>query len=110
MDSVYITKQATTLKEALERTGLKCDLEFKDGHKCIDIRIEEAKINIEVNGIQHYTNSKQINADFHRVFYSQKEGYATFAVTNQLIDRFPNEIADALSSAARKRMKEINKN
>ena len=41
-------------------------VELHDGHKHIDLTIPKAKINVEVDGIQHLTNADQIVADLSR--------------------------------------------
>ena len=55
-----ITPQVTSLYNALMNKGIKCELEVWDGHKHIDISIPWAKIDIEVDGLHHYSNPEQI--------------------------------------------------
>ena len=98
-----ITKQATSLKEALEKRGLECKSEYSDGHKHVDICIPKAKLYIEINGLQHYTDPKQIMSDFNREHYSDKDGFATLPITNQLIDNYLDEVANAIVVVAKKR-------
>ena len=57
---------------------------------------------IEIEGLQHFTDPKQIIADFKRDYYSNKENHFTFRITNQLIDTHLNEITDAIFHVVRK--------
>ena len=111
-----ITPQAVSLYNALIERGIKCEMEHWDGHKHVDIFIYWAKIYIEVDGLQHYTDPEQIKADFRRSYYSilEKDGYIdTFHVPNIVIEQHLNEVADALAKVARsfyEVMKEEKKN
>ena len=75
---------------------MNAQLEYSDGHKTVDIAVLNAHLYIEVDGIQHFTNSEQIIRDFKRNHYSDGDDFSTFYVTNQLIDKYLDEIADAL--------------
>jgi very-short-patch-repair endonuclease len=97
MTNITPTKQALDLATALRERGVEVVIEPWDGHKHIDIRIPNTRINIEVNGLQHYTDPKQILADFKRAHYSDVENFSTFPVTNQLIENYLNKIADAIT-------------
>ncbi|MDQ5886407.1 MAG: hypothetical protein QG628_804, partial [Patescibacteria group bacterium] len=57
------TKEADDLKRALEGKGVRVLVELHDGHKHIDLAIPKARINVEVDGIQHLTNPQQILSD-----------------------------------------------
>ncbi len=61
--STFPTKEALLLKHALEQKGIRVLKELDDGHKTIDLAIPKAKLNIEVDGIQHLTDPNQIVAD-----------------------------------------------
>jgi very-short-patch-repair endonuclease len=71
-------------------------LEYNDGHKTVDIAILDAKLFIEVDGLQHFTKPEQILRDFKRSHYSDGDDFRTFYVTNQIIEKYLNEVADAL--------------
>jgi very-short-patch-repair endonuclease len=58
---------------------------------------------IEIDGIHHYTDSKQIIADMSRAHYSQKKGYDTYRVPNFAIDKDLDGVASAIAEVARKR-------
>jgi len=91
------TEYSKKLFQALCDRGIDAQMEYKDGHKTVDIAILKARIYIEVDGIQHFTVPKQIIADFSRQHYSDKDNFRTFYVTNQILERFTDEVADALA-------------
>lgn len=97
------TRQAEALYNALIKKDIKCELEKWDGFKHIDIAIPWARLNIEIDGIQHYTDSKQVIADMSRTHYSQKKGYHTHRVANFAIDKNLEGVASAIAEMARKR-------
>lgn len=99
--STFPSKEASNLKKALEDRGVTVYKELHDGYKHIDLAIPRAKINIEVDGIQHLTNPKQILADLHRGYYSHKNGYHTMHIQNEMIRLHLDEIADALAEASK---------
>jgi very-short-patch-repair endonuclease len=101
------TKEAAALKAALEAEGILVYQELDDGHKTIDLAIPRAKLNIEVDGIQHLTDPHQIVADLGRGFYSHKNGYDTMHIPNELIRLHLAAISKALSEAAGIREKKI---
>jgi very-short-patch-repair endonuclease len=101
------TKEALALKDALENRGIKVYKELHDGFKTIDLALPQAKINIEVDGIQHLTDPKQILADLGRGYYSHKNGYDTMHIPNEMIHAHLPEISDALAEAAKVRQKRI---
>ena len=101
------TKEAIDLKEALESKGARVYLELHDGYKHIDLAIPRAKLNIEVDGIQHLTNPHQIIADLARGYYSHKNGYNTMHIPNEMIHNHLPAIADALAEASKIREKQL---
>lgn len=66
-----------------------------DGHKSVDISIPDAKVDIEVDGLQHTTTKKQALADLKRTYYSYKDGYITLHIPNILVkdDETIDEVA-----------------
>jgi very-short-patch-repair endonuclease len=104
------TPQAIKLREELERRGLRVLSEVNDrGHKHVDLAIPSARINIEVDGRQHYENPFQIMSDLKRSHYSDYEGYDTIHIPNIFIDD-PSDlrrVADALTEAAVMREKQL---
>lgn len=104
MNRTVGTPQAQQLKEALAKLGVYAQLEYNDGHKTVDLAIHEAKLYIEVDGIQHFTKAEQIERDFKRTHYSDKDGYSTFYVTNQIVEHYVDDVAKALAEVVGRRM------
>ena len=88
------TTETQKLCFALQGSGVRALIDFWDGHKHIDIAIPEAKLNIEVDGIQHNQSSKQALADLKRTYYSFKKGYFTLRIPNSLIGENFKECVD----------------
>lgn len=101
------TEEAICLRNALVKRGVKVYKELHDGFKTIDLTLPRAKINIEVDGIQHLTDPKQILADLGRGYYSHKSGYDTMHIQNDMIRNHLDEIADALADASKTREQKI---
>ena len=101
------TAEAGSLKKALEDRGVRVYVELHDGYKTIDLAIPRAKINVEVDGIQHLTDPKQIVADMGRGYYSHKNGYDTMHIPNEMVRMHLDEIADALAEASKIRERKI---
>ena len=101
--SSKITPQARKLSEALKRRGIRHKLEDYDGYKHVDISIPWANLNIEIDGKQHSLNPKQFYADLERDTYSAEDGIATKRFANEEIDRYVEQIADAIAKVARRR-------
>lgn len=95
------------LKEALETHGIEVLVEFYDGHKSIDLSIPSAKLNIEVDGIQHLTDPYQIVADLLRDHYSDEIGFSTLHVHNWEVRTNLPKIATAIAEAALVRERRI---
>jgi very-short-patch-repair endonuclease len=101
------TKEAVALKDALKIRGIRVYIEVSDGYKHIDLAIPRAKLNIEVDGIQHLTNPYQILADLNRGYYSNKRGFNTLHIPNEMIHSHLEKIAEALAEAAKIRENKI---
>lgn len=101
------TPEAQSLKDALEERGVRVYVELYDGFKSIDLALPRAKINIEVDGIQHLIEPKQILADLGRGYYSHKNGYDTMHIQNEMLKKHLDEIADALAEASKVRERKI---
>jgi very-short-patch-repair endonuclease len=82
-------------------------LRHRAGHKHIDLAIPKAKINVEVDGIQHLTNPAQIVADLSRGYYSHKNGFDTMHIPNEMIRLHLGEISDALAEASKIREQKL---
>ena len=88
------TPETKKLCFALREQGVTALIDFWDKHKHIDIAIPEAKLNIEVDGIQHNTSPKQALADLKRTYYSFKKGYFTLRIPNSLIREYFKDCVD----------------
>lgn len=91
------TKHEKLLIEALEKRSIKVFPQFNDSHKHIDLYLPEAGINIEVDGIQHLINAQNILSDFGRTYYADKAGYNTIHIQNEILEKYLEEIADAIT-------------
>lgn len=94
----YSTKQAQALCYELEKRGIFVKPEHWDGFKHVDIHIPDVNINIEVDGLQHLTNPKQILSDFHREYYSDIHKLNTLHIPNEILMKHLYEIADAITA------------
>jgi very-short-patch-repair endonuclease len=101
-----VTPQAQKLSEALRKRHIAHKLEAFDGHKHVDISIGWAKLNIEIDGKQHILNAKQVYSDLERDSFSHEDGIVTKRFTNEDIDKYVDQIAEAIAKVARKRYKE----
>ena len=103
------SNQVLILADALKNKGLFVETEKFDGYKHIDIVIPKARLNIEVDGLQHFVDSKQIISDLNRSFYSNKHGFNTIHISNVLINMYCDEIASALKEVVVYRIEKFNK-
>ncbi len=85
------------LMKALKKLKVRFIPEFSDGYKHVDIRIPGAKLDIEVDGIQHLTNPQQILTDFKRTTYSKMDGFDTIHIHNMDLKEETDSIAKAIS-------------
>jgi len=104
------TRQVLMLVKALRGRGVVLEEEHSDGHKHVDIYIPSDRLYIEVDGLPHSTNPKQIIADFNRDYFSFTGGFFTKRITNDLIDNHLDEIADAIATVAKNAPNKIGKN
>lgn len=102
-----ITPQAKLLKDALEKLGVLVESEHFDGHKHVDLFLKEAGIYIEIDGLQHLIDPKQIVADFKREHYSDQENFNTIHITNGVVTHHLDEIAKALAQVVREKKTEF---
>jgi len=96
-NAISASASARLLYDALKARNIDAILEYNDGHKTVDIAVLDAKLFIEVDGLQHFTNPEQIMRDFKRSHYSDGDDFRTFYVTNQIIERYLDQVADALA-------------
>lgn len=95
MESIT-TNETIRLYFALKERGVPAQMEKFDGFKHIDIAVPEAKVNIEVDGKHHNTETKQALSDLKRTYHSFLKGYFTLRIPNSLVrdDYTLNETAD----------------
>lgn len=91
-----VSAEAKQLFDQLVLEGVFAELEYWDGHKHVDIHIPSAKLYIEVDGIQHFTNPKQIASDFLRDHYSDDSGYDTLRIPNIVVKEKMDTIVKAI--------------
>jgi len=95
------TEQEIKLFNALKKRGLECKLNYNDGHKTVDIAINDSKIYIEIDGLYHYLRPKQLVADIKRTRWSVKNGFSTIHYFNSIIDDHLESVADAICKVAK---------
>jgi very-short-patch-repair endonuclease len=101
------TKEAADLKDELIKRGVKVYVELNDGYKRVDLALPGAKLNIEVDGIQHLTDPRQIVSDLARGYYSSKLGYDTMHIPNEMVRKHLQQIAEALATTAKIRQQQL---
>ena len=95
------TQEAIDLYDALTNKGIKCVLEHpSDGHKHIDIRLIEAKIDIEVDGDENVTEPTRSESDVKRRYWSYREGFVTIHIPNHIVNQKLDKVADAIFQVA----------
>lgn len=105
------TLQVLALYEELIKQNIPAKVEYYDGHKHIDIRIEDARLDIEVDGMQHYTNENQGMADLKRTYFSYKKAhYYTLRIPNKLIDSKLEELVKELLAFIDLRVERVRQN
>lgn len=107
MPSQNMTKQVEKLYQALLTASVRVTPEYWDGHKHIDLAILEAKLYIEVDGLQHLTDPKQILADFDREHYSDVEGFNTIHISNLVIESHLSDVVKAICAVIERRKEQL---
>jgi very-short-patch-repair endonuclease len=93
------------LTAALRSRGLTVIQQYNDNDKkTVDLAILDAKLFIEVDEPQHFTSTRQIFSDFNRMHYSDREDFKTFFVTDDTLDKYGEEVANAIEKVAKQRM------
>lgn len=103
MKNIVATKNTKELYEALKKRGIKSILEYYDGFKHVDMCIKNARLYVEIDGLQHSIDSKQILTDLKRDHYSDDEGFSTMRIPNEIIKKHLESVADAIAEVAKKR-------
>lgn len=111
---IFNKKKTTTpqiiLFDLLKSKGVNAILEYPDGHKSVDIAIPEAKIYIEIDGIDHFINPEQIERDFKREHYSEIDKFSTMHIPNIIVEHHTREVADGIIEVIKKTINTIEDN
>lgn len=99
----FVTPQAKKLQEAIEKYEIEVIAEYFDGYKHVDLFLPEARIAIEVDGLQHVSDPKQIMTDFQREHYSKLNNIDTLHLENSVVVKHLDEIAKAISDVVKER-------
>ena len=104
------TEEAKRLGFRLGKIG-NWDVQFEryDGYKNVDISIPSAKVDIEVDGLQHTITKKQALADIKRTYHSYKNGFVTLHVPNVLVqdDATTEETARCINDFLEENRKDV---
>ena len=94
----HVTIQSKNLFLALKVRGVNVEMEKYDGFKHIDLAItgKKTKLNIEIDGLQHYNDAKQSYSDLLRTYHSFKKGFYTIRLPNILVSEKREETADVI--------------
>ena len=84
------------LYDKLQEYGIKCELEYWDGHIHTDISIPVANLYIEIDGKQHITDPRQLCSDLMRNFESAQRGIFTIRIPNHILNRYFSEVFDSI--------------
>lgn len=101
----FATPQTKALYDALAKRGIESVLEYFDGHKHVDLAILSAGIYIEIDGSHHFTDAKQIQSDFKRGYWSTINNFDTIHISNLIIDKYLDQVADAIAIVVNERIK-----
>lgn len=97
MSNIKPTEEELILNKALNDLGIETKLQHWDGHKHIDIFIPAGKIYIEVDGVNHLTDVRQIMSDFQRDHYSDDDGFHTLRIPSETVPEQAETIALAIA-------------
>lgn len=97
LDYTTASSYAIDLYFALKDRGVPAKLEKCDGFKTVDIAVPQAKVNIEVDGMQHAYSGRQALADLKRTLHSYKKGYSTLRIPNALARYDLEQAADLIT-------------
>jgi len=103
------TLEENIFAKALIAKGIELKQQYNDGHKTVDIYIPKAKLDIEVDGMDHFMLPKQIISDFKREYWSERAGYHTIHIPNHFIENqdYLRRMVDALVDVVKLREEEL---
>ena len=108
MDMAKPTKYAFMLMHALKKLGVCFRAEVETKNTYTDIVIPSSKIDIEVDGRQHLTDSGQILHDLEKSHLAHEKGYDTIHITNHDVYENVGGVASALAEASAIREENLN--
>ncbi len=95
------------LMHALKKLGVRFRAEVQTKNSYTDIVIPASKIDIEVDGRQHITDSNQILNDLEKSHNAHERCYDTIHVTNHDVYENVGGVASALAEASAIREEKI---
>lgn len=98
------TEPQIVLYDLLKAKGVEAILEYYDGHKTVDIAIPEAKLFIEIDGLDHFTDPEKIETDFKREHYSDVSKFSTIHIPNIIINHHAWRVAEGIVKVVNKRL------
>lgn len=103
------TKEENILAQKLRERGIDLCQQYYDGYKTIDIYVPKAKLDIEVDGMDHFMIPHQIISDFKREYWSERAGYHTIHIPNHFIKNksYLDKIVEALAQVIKLREEEL---
>jgi very-short-patch-repair endonuclease len=90
------TSNSVKLYQELKKNGIKCELEYWDGHIHADIAVPVANLYIEIDGKHHITDPKQLSSDIMRDFLNARRGMYTVRIPNFIFKYNFDEIVNSL--------------
>ena len=84
---------AKALYKKLKKLNIKCELEYYDGYKHVDLAIPWARLYIEVDGYHHYFYERQLESDFWRDEFSGEDGFKTLRLNNEEVEEDVERVA-----------------
>ena len=91
------TPLALSLFIELKKRGVSAQLEKWNGDQTVDISIEEAKVNIEVDSGQHNFSADQAMRHLLGTLLAFKRGYLTLRIPNSLVKYNLQHTADLIT-------------
>ena len=96
------TEQQLLLFLRLKYSGANPTINKYDGHKTVDIAIEDIGLHLEIDGFQHH-GEKQAYSDLQRTVYDLEIDIPTIRIPNSLVDKKLDQCAEQLIKIIRKR-------
>jgi len=95
--STKLSKEAADLYFALKERGQEVSLQKCDDSKSVDIRLHDARINIQVDGAHHHNDYYQTLDNLRTSHEAFLKGYMTFRLPANLIRNNIDEATDYIA-------------